>query len=113
MAEVELAVRTLKILAAGRTITTNSFYSTLVVNLLVGFAASLKNVDPLAELRFECHEQSCSLFCENGPVEMKPSVESLLADVLMTLILRLNEVDPNDPVEIFIGADMDLEVSEL
>ena len=106
-------MRTLKILAAGRTITTNSFYSTLVVNLLVGFAASLKNVDPLAELRFECLEQSCSVFCEDRQVEMKPFVESLLSDVLMTLILRLHDADPSDPVEIFIGQDMNLEIDEL
>jgi hypothetical protein len=106
-------VRTLKVQAAGHNITTNSFYSTLIVNLLVGFAASLKNVDPLAELRFESHEQNCSAYCENEPVEMKPLVESLLADVMMTLILRLNEVDPSDPIEIFIGQDTDLDVEEL
>ena len=106
-------MRTLKVQAAGRNITANSFYSTLIVNLLVGFTASLKDVDPLAELRFECHEQNCRVFCENEPVEMKPFVESLLADVMMALILRLNDVDPNDPVEIYIGQDTDLEVEAL
>ena len=110
---IEPAVRTLKIVAAGRNITANNFYSTLIVNLLVGFAASLKNVDPLAELRFECREQNCSVFCENEPIEIKPSVESLLADVLMTVILRLNEIDPSDAVEFFIGQDTDLDLEAL
>ena len=112
-AEIEPAVRTLKIVAAGRNVTANNFYSTLIVNLLVGFAASLKNVDPLAEMRFECREQSCNLFCENEPIELKPSVESLLSDVLMTVILRLDEIDPNDAVEFYIGQDTDLELEEL
>ena len=105
-------MRILEILANGRKISTNSFYSALIVNLLIGFSASLKHVDPMAELRFECHEQRCSLLCQGEPIELKPFVESLLADVTMTLILRLNEVDPDDRVEFFIGPDTDLEVVE-
>jgi hypothetical protein len=103
-------VRILEILANGRTITANGFYSALIVNLLVGFSASLKKVDPLAELRFECHEQKCNLLCQGEPIELKPIVESLLADVTMTLILRLNDVDPDDRVEFFIGPDTDMEI---
>ncbi len=94
-------MRQLEVRAEDRMVRLNPFLSGLFINLLTGFAASLREIDPGAVLRFERQGGKSRIFSCDREVPINPFVERLLDDLLLVLLKSMNAVEPHAKV-IFI-----------